>query len=351
MPDHGSSLSAEAICEFFARGAEAVDAGAADPRDGLRYLAAHDMFGPERLRTSFELIRSIATVDLASAFSLWSHTMVLECLAASSTPQLASQAARLRTANAWGSTAMAPAIKYLAGLGELPVTYRRTGDDYILDGPIPWASNLFDENVVLVLAARSADNGDQPLIFAVDGRDPAVRIGRALPLLALSATASSTLELHGARLTTDGLVSSDLAGYMRSMKPRLLLLQTAYCLGLADASSAAAAAWAEPAAAVHRVEHAAVAETLGSLEKQARALVDGIDRSPSNVPMRDIVQLRLQAAQVAQAASGLELRLAGGAGFVAGTATARRYREAAFLPVQTPTEGQLLTELGSKLSP
>ena len=290
----------------------------------------------------------MAAADLASAFSLWAHAMVLECLTASSTPELLGYAARLRRATAWGSTAMAPAIKHLAGLGELPVAYRREGAELVLKGRIPWASNLFDENVVLVLSARSADDPiDDSLVLAVDGRDPAVRLGRPLPLLALGATASSTVELQDVRLTTDAVISSDLPRYMRSMKPRLLLLQTAYCLGLADAATAAGTQQLGRAAAAHQIEHAALVEQVASLG-DAEALVDALGEAGEAgeaVVGRQVVQVRLCAAQAAQAGVGLELRLAGGAGFLAESPTARRYREAAFLPVQTPTEGQLLTEL------
>jgi alkylation response protein AidB-like acyl-CoA dehydrogenase len=337
--------SAEELRDFFDERAAAVDTGTADPRDGLRYLAVHGLLGAPGLRTAFDLIRSVAAADLASAFSLWAHTMVLECLTASSAPELLAHTRRLRQATAWGSSAMAPAIKYVAGLGELPVGYRRVGAELILDGRIPWASNLFDQNVVLVLSARSCDDpAAAPLVLAVDGRDPAVRLGRPQSLLALGATASSSVELPGVRVTAGAVISTDLTGYLRSMKPRLLLLQTAYCLGLAGAATAAGADRVGRAAAAHRAEHAALLEQLTSLGRRAESLVDALDEAGEVGD--DIVHVRLRAAQAAQAAVGLELRLAGGAGFRAASPTARRYREAAFLPVQTPTEGQLLAELG-----
>lgn len=345
MQIKGDRLSAGEVRGFFDRRAAAVDGGAADPRVGLRHLAAHGMLGAPELRDSFALIRCVASSDLASAFSLWAHTMVLECLATSVAPELLAHAARLRHATAWGSTAMAPAIKHLAGLGELPVSYRREGAELVLDGRIPWASNLFDEDVVLVLSARSATAGGEPVVLAVDGRHPAIQLGRPLPLLALAGTASSSVELRGARVRADAVISSDFAGYMKSMKPRLLLLQTAYCLGLASAGAAAGAERLGRAAAAHRREHGILAEEITSLGQRADALVSALDQA-GGVAVREVVEVRLRAAQAAQSAVQLELRLAGGVGFVATSPTSRRYREAAFLPVQTPTEGQLLSELG-----
>jgi len=40
-----------------------------------------------------------------------------------------------------------------------------------------------------------------------------------------------------------------------------------------------------------------------------------------------------------------EAKVLGGRGFLATSGTARRLREVAFLPIQSPTEAQLLTEL------
>jgi hypothetical protein len=66
---------------------------------------------------------------------------------------------------------------------------------------------------------------------------------------------------------------------------------------------------------------------------------------PLQRPIKDIVQLRLDTAAAAVAATRLEFTLAGATGYRSGTATNRRFREAAFLPIQAPSEGQLRREL------
>jgi alkylation response protein AidB-like acyl-CoA dehydrogenase len=63
------------------------------------------------------------------------------------------------------------------------------------------------------------------------------------------------------------------------------------------------------------------------------------------VPIRDIVALRLDCARLASEAVALEAKVVGGRSYLASSGTARRLREAAFLPVQAPTEGQLRWEL------
>ena len=54
-----------------------------------------------------------------------------------------------------------------------------------------------------------------------------------------------------------------------------------------------------------------------------------------------LLQIRLDFALLAQSAVTLELKLHGGRAYAASSNVSRRFREAAFLPIQAPTEVQL----------
>ena len=64
----------------------------------------------------------------------------------------------------------------------------------------------------------------------------------------------------------------------------------------------------------------------------------------------DILRLRLDVVDLAVAATRLEATLTGGRGYASASPTARRLREAAFLPIQSPSEGHLRWELSSLTS-
>ena len=63
----------------------------------------------------------------------------------------------------------------------------------------------------------------------------------------------------------------------------------------------------------------------------------------SDISPVELLELRLEAAEVAVAAANVEVRVAGGAGYA--KSSSRRFREAAFIPVQSPSEAQLRWEL------
>ena len=70
-----------------------------------------------------------------------------------------------------------------------------------------------------------------------------------------------------------------------------------------------------------------------------------LDTRGAGTPERELVRLRLDCARLATATTALEAKVVGGRGYVTTSPTARRLREAAFLPIQAPTEGQLRWEL------
>ena len=99
-----------------------------------------------------------------------------------------------------------------------------------------------------------------------------------------------------------------------------------------------------------RIEEAIVDElgrTGSGLHSEASPAATGAGAAPGE--LASVVAIRLDAARLAGAATRLESKVMGGAGYASGSATARRLREAAFLPIQSPTEGQLQWELSRSL--
>ena len=59
----------------------------------------------------------------------------------------------------------------------------------------------------------------------------------------------------------------------------------------------------------------------------------------------ELLELRLDASEAAVSAANIEVRVAGGAGYASSSNASRRYREASFIPVQSPSEAQLRFQL------
>jgi alkylation response protein AidB-like acyl-CoA dehydrogenase len=303
---------------------------------GLLTLGAPGYGGT--LAEQADVLRSLSRVCMSTAFSAWAQRLAIEYLAGFGTETLRREVLPELAAGARpAATAMATAFQDALGLRELGVTARPDTGGLVLDGTVPWASNLFDAAVV-VLPARAEDG--RRLIVAVRTDTPGLTLPPYPALLALDATASTSLRLDGVRIPRDWVVTDRFLDFLTAVRTPFLLLQSAFCLGIADASLASAAGRFDGAAQVLAADHDDLVARRDRLSAEhARLLARGGNADAWTV------RLRLEVGRLGADATRHELTVRGGAGYVAGGATARRFREAAFLPIQSPTEAQLRWEL------
>lgn len=341
----------ERVGAFLEARAAAVDAGEAGVHEALTFLNQELSRAPGAgaarpnadLTRVAEAIATAAECDMSVAFSLWCHRMVLEYLSSApeASPLRQVEVPALLATQRLGSTALAAAMAHHVGGTPLPVEWRRAGAGLVLDGQVRWASNLFPPDFVMVTAAAHAEDG-RPVIVAFRGDAAGLEIHPYPRLLALQATGSSSLTLRGVRVPAEAVVADDFTAFITRVRPAFLLLQSSFCWGLAHRALVEARGGLGGPNGVFGADLAALEARAATLAGRLRAST--ADRG-AGVSIRDLVEARLACAQLATAAVALEAKVAGGRGYVTTSATARRLREAAFLPVQAPTEGQLRWEL------
>ncbi|MDT0268994.1 acyl-CoA dehydrogenase family protein [Streptomyces sp. DSM 44915] len=331
---------------WFGDRAAPLDQGTGDTRAGLRWLGEHGLLaraapagGDAPLTDSVRLVEEVSACCLSSGFSLWAQLMATAYLDIGRPGAFTrAWAPRLRAGTAVGCTALAPALRDVAGLEPVPVEASPEPGGLRLDGPVRWASNLFP-GAVVVLPVRRADGRRAVVGLTTD--TPGVTVHQSPALLALGATASTSLTLEGVRIPDDAVLASDLPAFVARVRPTFLLLQSAFCVGLAGAALRAA----EGRLTGVNATLAPDAEEADALHRSVRDRLHQLAAAPALAGRRELLRLRLDAARAAGLATRLESALLGGAGYARGSATNRRLREAAFLPIQSPTEGQLRWEL------
>lgn len=339
----------EPVIAYAREHAAALDRNEGQARDILPLLAqagALDLGAPGNaegcLGAMAQVVDAIAREDVSAAFTLWAHRMTLEYLASAGTDYALELIEGLRTGATPGVTGMASAFRELAGCGSLDLTATPTGDGgYVVTGPIRWASNLYPD-AVIVTAART-DRGER-IIFATPLETAGLSAGTPFPLLGLNATASSYLRFEEVRIEARQVLSDDFEAFLGSVRGTFLALQTALCLGVATTSITNAR---ERLTGVNAVFSGDVDRVLGHLQVTRTAMRDIARRvGTADAPARaELLSMRLAAAEVATDAATLEVKTAGGAGYARNSGASRRFREAFFIPVQSPSEAQLRWEL------
>lgn len=340
------SVSAE-VLDRVAELAITVDCDStADRRPILKELASTgvlDLGLPNGKGTHLDQVRvlsELAGACMTTAFSAWAHRMTVEYLVRHGGENLSALAETVRRGERPGSTAMAATFRAATGQSELTVTLRKDDDQTLrADGFISWASNLYDNAVVVT----GMNFEGVRRIVAFDLHQDGVEVLPAEGLLALDASKSGAVKLNNVIIDPSLVFDIDFNDFVSAVRPTFLAFQSAFCVGLAAASLSAI----HELSGVGIALESALAEKRAELARVSSALEDlalWLDHRSTPAP-HHVVKLRLDAAHLATSATQLELAIRGGQAFGAKTPTARRVREALFLPVQSPTEAQLQWEL------
>ena len=349
MSDLSLTRDAEVLIEEFSSLASDVDRDAHhDSRAAIRKMASRgllDLGLPGSGGTysdQIAVLGDLASVCMTTAFTAWSHRMTVEYLVVHGGDE--GRTEDVRNARRVGSTALAGTFRAAVGMAEVPVVSRTCESGRKASGFLSWASNLHDDAVV-VTGVQAAENGERGLI-AFDLRAEGVEVVPITGLLALDGSKSGAIRLSDVDLVRENRLAAAFDDFIADIRPKFLLFQTAFALGLAQGSLSAIGELRGPAQSLESAvdeSRLRLIELRSRLEDGGRALDTG--RRPE---LRTCLQLRLDASHLATASTQLELSVRGGSGFVAASATARRVREALFLPVQSPTEAQLRWELGAE---
>ncbi|WP_373180580.1 acyl-CoA dehydrogenase, partial [Mycobacterium marinum] len=229
-------LHSELLAEIRAH-ASALDRGEGTARRSFPGLGAVGLLGlgaPGNsdgcLPQMAEAISVISGECMSTGFSVWASRMAVEYLLTAATEYSLAVVGPLLAGAALGISGMAAAFKEAAGCGDLELTARPVTGGYQLSGSIRWASNLYQDSV-LVTAART-ERGEK-LIVALPLATPGVAVGDHFELLAMGSTASSQLELQDVYVASEQVLSTDCGGFLDAVRPTFLVLQSAMCIGLA----------------------------------------------------------------------------------------------------------------------
>ena len=332
----------ERVLALAAEHADAVDAGERSPFENLREIAKDGLLTLGRtgsLLPQVSVAFDLASQDATTGFSLWAHRSTIAFFDAVNR-ELPEGLAEATTS---GTSAMAAAYKEASGLAPIKVLGTLVEGGVKLNGTVSWASNLYPGGViVLPVAVQNAQEGHPNRYIVTVRQDvPGLKVVYHRNLLALNGTESGTIIFEDVFVPTEDILTKDFAGFLAKVTAPFLLVQSAFCLGLAAGALQSAAEHLQVSGGVFKQEFEGLLGTYRTLRDTLLRLA----AEPENAQKRDLLQLRLDVSHLATAATHCELQTVGGAGYVAGSPTARRVREVTFLPVQSPTEGHLRYEL------
>ncbi|CAB3629577.1 acyl-CoA dehydrogenase family protein [Achromobacter pestifer] len=347
------------LASWLEQHADALDDGSLDAATVLPQLADAGVFRigvPQALGglpgtdigDAIEAVSQVAERSVASAFVAWGQRVFIEYLLRSPNTALADAwMAPLLSGQQAGATALSNAMKFLSGIESLQIGAREEGGQWVLDGRMPWVTNLRVQGF-LVAAAVTAPDGT-PAVVALPHDIAGLVRSPDLSLLALQSSNTAALEVQSVRIGPEWLIHPDARQYLPQARPAFAGLQCGLSIGLARRALQAAAQSGQGQAS-----RGILGQPLEALrvqvDKLGASLIAGVRSERFVAEPWALFELRIALAEAANQAVQLELQASGGAAYLkpAGAGFARRWREAAFLPIVTPSLVQLKTELAKR---
>ncbi len=188
------------------------------------------------LAEQIEITRRIAGYCASTAFIAWCQSTSAWYL--QHAPNAAAREkflAPVASGQLLSGTGMSNTVKHLADIERIHLSAVRDGDALIVNGSLPWVSNLGDEHIVIV-AARVGEEGYA--MFAVECNQPGLTLKPCPEFSGYEGTRTFNVRFSDVRIPAEHVLAqpTEFKEFIRRIKPGFILGQIGIGLGVIDAS-------------------------------------------------------------------------------------------------------------------
>ena len=337
-----------------------VDLKAEYPEDFLRALgkiggfrgAVAPEFGGNGLgmKHVVQVMEEVAKECLSSAFLVWCQTACARYIQMSNNDWLKKQyLPRIASGELLAGTGLSNTVKSCDTIEDFRLVARRVEGGYIINGVLPWVSNLGPSHVFTTGCPVASE--DNKLVFVlVDCSQAGFKLVDCAHFIGIDGT--RTLACHFKEsFVPDSMVlahPSESENYVKRIKPGMIHAQMGMGLGLIDACCKL----------MHQSNrtHAHVNQYLDDQVEDIEAILSGariavydiadeLSDGPASGRTLDILKLRLAGGELSLRAANAAMLYQGAKGYLVRNPAQRRLREAYFVAIVTPATKHLRREI------
>lgn len=285
----------------------------------------------EHRKKTMLLIERVAEECNSTAFLIWCHTTAIRYVRNSDNEYLKEEILPLlENGQLLGGTGLSNPMKYYAGMESLKLKAQKTDGGYLVSGTIPYISNLDRDHWFGIVAEVS---GSKPIMAFIPCHTEGLHRMKRDGFLGLNGTATYTCRFENVFVPNDWILARDANNFVNKIKSEFILNQTGMALGLVKAS-------------IKNMERLQKKQNKANLyldlqpdelNQELNMLRDKVyDLVNHPNSFKEILQVRLDGANLAIKAAHSEMLHSGAAGYFSSSPTSRRLREAYFISIVTP---------------
>jgi alkylation response protein AidB-like acyl-CoA dehydrogenase len=302
-------------------------------------------------------ITEVSRVCGATGFMMWCHDVCGVYMEESGNPALMGAALQDHAAaRTLGATGMSNPMKTFAGIETLLLRARRVEGGFVVNGTLPWVSNLGPDHYFGAVAVVEEDTlGAAPgeIMFIVRCDAPGVELRNCPSFSAMEGTNTWAVRLTDHFIGAADLVADPVRPFIGRIRAAFILLQCG--MGLGVAQGAIDSMWTVERQLGHVNEF--LDDRPDELQSELDALTErtlALARTPFGTDpafLIDVLDARAHASELALRAAQSALLHAGARGYLMSSPVQRRVRESHFVAIVTPAIKHLRKEIARLSAP
>jgi alkylation response protein AidB-like acyl-CoA dehydrogenase len=342
--------------------ADDIDRRGVYPEAVLRQLGEAGAFqahlaldGERDYGAAIQAITEVSRVCGATGFMMWCHGVCGLYMEESGNPALHGATLHEHAlARTLGATGMSNPMKTFAGIETLLLRARpASGGGYVVNGTLPWVSNLGPDHCFGAVAFVETDEAPREIMFMVRCGAPGVALRPCPSFSAMEGTSTWAVRLTDLVVNAADLIADPARPFIGRIRAAFILLQCG--MGLGVAQGAIDSMWTVERQLGH------VNEYLDARPDELQAELDALTartlalaRTPfgTETPfLIDVLDARAHASELALRAAQSALLHQGARGYLMSSPVQRRVRESHFVAIVTPSIKHLRKEIARLSEP
>lgn len=304
----------------------------------------------------FGTITDIAVVSeecMSTGFMMWAQTVCAWYIENSDNEWLKTEILpKIVDGDFFGATSLSNPMKYFSGIEDLKLSAEETEDGYIINGTLPWVSNLLESSSKHFFGSifkvhDKHGNPDRDAMALIPCNLEGLTMKQMVAFVGMEGTGTYSLIFDNAFLPKKYLLSDPVLPLLKKIKAGFILLQTGMAAGVIQGAIND----------MHR-SNLTLAETNAFLDdspeelqeelEDALEFIEGLCEAPYTLGddyIKSVLEARLLGGELCKRSADSVMQHAGAKGYIVDSVAQRKQREAYFVVIVTPSIKHLRKEI------
>ncbi|AFY73794.1 acyl-CoA dehydrogenase [Synechococcus sp. PCC 7502] len=293
------------------------------------------------LQSALRAIEAVSETCMSTGFMVWCHNACAWYIQNSNNDYLKTQILpQVAQGKVLCGTGLSNPMKHFAGIEKIAIAAKRCEGGYILNGMLPWVSNI-DVDHYWAIAAK-VEGGEDYLMGVVSGNLKGLTLRQNAHFIALEGTKTYSCVFRDVFLQDQWVLAAPCENYVEKIKPGFILTQVGMGLGVisscidlikkTNVNKSHVNCYLEDGA--EELE-----EELDALRMKSYLLAEIIHcggRIFSKDILKGVIECRVASSELSLRASQSAMLHAGARGYIHGSEFERKLRESYFVAIVTP---------------